>query len=97
MEPVIPEIIVAVGVVLIPSIALSARFALKPIVEAIIRLRDAFPMAVAAAPAQVEHRLAAVEEDLRQLREGFDRLSAAVEFEAQLRAGAGAAPRLPQA
>jgi hypothetical protein len=75
---------------------LAARFALKPIVDAIIRVKDAFPPpAPAAAPLQ-EQRLAAVEDELRQLREGFDRLASAVEFEAQLRAGAPA-QRLPPA
>lgn len=95
MDPVIPQIIAAVGIVLIPSIGLTARFALKPIVEAIVRLRDAFPAATAA-PAQVDRRIAALEDEMRQLREGFERLASAVEFDAQLRAGAPAS-RLPRA
>ncbi len=96
MDPVIPQIIAAIGIVLIPSIGLTARFALKPIVEAIVRLKDAFPQADAATP-QVEQRLLAVEEEVRQLRQGFDRLATAVEFDTQLRAGAGPGPSLPRA
>ncbi len=96
MDPIIPQIIAAIGIVLIPSIGLTARFALKPIVEAIVQLREAFPQGMGTAP-QVEQRLAAVEEEVRQLREGFDRLATAVEFEVQLHAGAGPASRLPRA
>ena len=55
MDPIIPQILAAVGLLVIPSLALAARFALKPIVDAIIRVKDAFPPpAPAAAPLQ-EH------------------------------------------
>ncbi len=96
MDPVIPQIIAAIGIVLIPSIGLTARFALKPIVEAIVRLKDAFPQGAGTTP-QVEQRLAAVEDEMRQLRDGFERLASAVEFDAQLRAGAAPSPSLPRA
>ncbi len=71
---------------------IAARFAARPIVDAIARLRE---LSAPAAPPAPEPRLSALEEELRQLRDGFERLASAVEFDAQLRAGA--APRLPQA
>ncbi len=95
MDPVIPQIIAAVGIVLIPSIGLTARFALRPIVDAIVRLKDAFPAQAPGFTPQQEQRIAAVEDELRQLREGFERLASAVEFDTQLRAGS--AQRLPRA
>ncbi len=81
---------------LIPSAAIFSRVALKPIVESIARLRGLPPAASAPAPAD-DGRVAALEEEVRQLRDSLERLTALVEFDAQLRAGASPAPRLPQA
>ncbi len=50
------------------------------------------------ATARLEARVSALEEEVRQLGDGLERVIAAVEFDTQLRAGAsGDAPRLPQA
>ncbi len=92
------RLVLVLVVVVLPclaaTVALTARFALKPIVEAIARLRE-----LSAPPAnQLESRVAGVEQELRQLRDGFERLATAVEFDSQLRAGQpGNTPRLPQA
>ncbi len=73
------------------TVAIGARFAARPIVEAIGRLRELS----APQPAPADPRIAALEDEVRQLRDGCERLATAVEFDAQLRAGP--APRLPQA
>lgn len=90
------QVILVFVVVVLPVLAvtftITARYAARPIVDAIIRLRE-----LSGPPAaQTEARIAAVEQELRQLREGFERLASAMEFDAQLRAGDGKL-RLPQA
>ena len=76
--------------------AIGARFAARPIVDAIGRLRE-LSMPAAALPAAAEARLRAVEQELREMREAMERVATAVEFDARLRAGSESAPRLPQA
>ncbi len=89
-------LLIVMGVIVIPSLGLTARFALKPIVEAIRRLRE--PPGSSGATPEIETRLGAVEAELRELRPLVERVVAAVEFDAQLRASAnGDVPRLPQA
>ena len=92
------QLLLVVVVVVIPTLAatlaLVARFAARPIVDAIVRLRELS----GPPPAQLENRIAAVEQELRQLRDGFERLATVVEYDAQLRApDGGRVPRLPQA
>ncbi len=74
---------------------IAARFAARPIVDAIIKLRE---LSGSNPAPQVEARLGAVESEMRELRGLVERVVAAVEFDAQIRAGNGVdAPRLPQA
>ena len=47
--------------------------------------------------ARLAARMDAMEEEMRQIGQTVERVAAAVEFDAQLRAGAGQAPRLPGA
>lgn len=68
----------------IPAMALSARFALKPIVESIIRLREAFVPQAGAAPQ--ERRLAAIEAELALIRSQLERLEGTA-FVKELRSG----------
>lgn len=85
-----------VGVLVIPALGFTARFALKPIVEAIIRLKEAFP-AAAIAPQQ-EQRLASLEAELHQVHALLERVLERREFDAQLSGTADRAPaRLPGA
>jgi hypothetical protein len=91
--------VIVLAVVIIPALALTlglaAHFAARPIVEAIIKLREL--SAPGPAP-QIETRLGAVESEMRELRALVERVVAAVEFDAQIRAGGGVdMPRLPQA
>ncbi len=80
---------------LIPSLAIFSRLALRPIVESIARLRGLPP--VPATPAPIDDgRVAALEEEVRQLRDSLERVTALVEFDAQLRAAAPG-PQLPRA
>ncbi len=96
----IVKLVLVLVVVVLPALtvtaALAARFAVKPIVEAIIRLKE-----LAGSPAvtpQLEARMGAVESEMHELRTLVERVVAAVEFDAQVRAGNGAdTPRLPQA
>jgi hypothetical protein len=62
----------------IPLLAISARIALKPIAEAIARLRGE-PTAAPHARARQDRRLADLEEELRALRES-------VRFQSELQA-----------
>lgn len=92
------RLVLVLVVVVLPclaaTLAITARFAARPIVDAIIRLRE---LSGPSQP-QMEQRIGAVEEELRQLRSGFERLASAIEFDAQLRAAdKGNTPRLPQA
>jgi hypothetical protein len=84
--------------VLAVTIILTSRLVLKPIVEAVLRLREG--MDVRPAPPGVEvQRIAAVEDELHQLRGEVRQLHEAVDFHTSLRAGEpaplGTAARLP--
>ena len=66
--------ILAFVVVDIPALGFTARFALKPIVEAIIRLREAFAPQSALPSGLQERRLAAIEEELGAIRVQLERM-----------------------
>ena len=103
MDPTFDDIlrlVLILVVVVLPALAvtlaITARFAVRPIVEAIARLREL--SSPQPNPTQLESRIAGVEQELRQLQAGFERLATAVEFDEQLRGGqTGNVPRLPQA
>jgi sirohydrochlorin ferrochelatase len=76
-----------IALVIIPALALTARFAMKPIVESIVQLRKAFnenkePITVD--PAQ----LALLERELADLRRDVEQLKNVREFEHALQPGA---------
>lgn len=87
-------LIVVICLVAVPALALSARIALRPIVEAILRVREAFASGPGAAA--VERRVVELEAALEQLRAEVHRLARAQEFHEQLQAtadpAAGASP-----
>lgn len=74
------------GIFVVPSIGLTARFALKPIVESVLRVREALDRQ---RPLAEDPRVTTLQQEITELRETVDRLSAAAEFDAQLRAGGG--------
>lgn len=82
-------------IVLIPVAGLTARFALKTVVEAIARAREAqqSPQAVAL----LERRLTLLEQQLQQVDASVDRMADEVQFLRQLAAGEAAAPAVPPA
>jgi hypothetical protein len=81
------------AVLVLPSLGLTARFALKPIVESVLRVREALDHQ---RPVLEDPRVASLQQEVMELRETVDRLSAAAEFDAQLRVGA-ATNTLPRA
>jgi len=88
-------LVAVIAIFLVPSIGLTARFALKPIVESVLRLRDALDRERAVAAVQ-DPRFTALQQEVTDLRETVDRLAETVDFHAQLRSGdVHAAAQLP--
>lgn len=82
----IVAIVMGMLVVLIPVAGVTARFALKPIVEAIARMRES--QAAGQEVGLLERRVALIEQQVQQIDGSVDRLSEASEFDRKL----GAAP-----
>jgi len=80
-------VIMGISVVLIPMIGLTARFALKPVVEAFSKvfenrgMDESFQI--------MERRMALLETQLENLGNSMHRLEGTARFDAQLRAGPG--------
>jgi hypothetical protein len=87
-------VIMGISVVLIPVIGLTARFALKPVVEALSRVFESRGMDEAL---QItERRIALLETQMETLESSMNRLEDAASFDAQLRPGSdGAKGQLP--
>lgn len=73
----------------IPAVAISARLALRPMVEAIVRLREAFA-ASGQAPriVSLEAQVSELRGETQRLRAEVQRLAQAEEFHRQLKAPA---------
>lgn len=74
-------------IVLIPVAGLTARFALKPVVEAIFKARE--NTAGAREAAILEKRVALLEQQLRSIEGSMERLADDAEFRRQLEAPHG--------
>lgn len=74
-------------IVLIPVAGLTARFALKPVVEAIFKARE--NTAGAREAAILEKRVALLEQQLRGIEGSMERLAEDTEFRRQLQAPHG--------
>lgn len=92
VPPVLPIDVVAlvatvlgIMIVLIPVAGLTARFALKPIAEAMAQARQG--QGAVRELGYVEERLAAIEQQVSGLEEDVRRLDERVEFDRQLRSG----------
>ncbi len=83
---------VVIAVLIIPALAFTARFALKPTVESILGLRKALDRDQ---PSPEDQRLAALEERVAGMESLLDRVAQTVEFDARLRAGTRPAPAVP--
>jgi TolA-binding protein len=73
-------------IVLVPVAGITARFALKPIIQS---LRDMKTLAAPESTAGLERRLEALEAQLANLDESVERLVQAQEFDRQLGRGQG--------
>lgn len=82
-------VIMGISIVLIPVIGLTARFALKPVVEALSNVLQTRGMDESLQI--VERRLALMETQMEVLENSMKRLEEASDFEAQLRSGSDAA------
>jgi hypothetical protein len=88
-EILIPLVLGTLGImtVLIPIVGLTARFALKPIVEAIARMREAQAGGTGRELAVLEQRVSLLEQQYQQLDTTVDRLAEIKDFDRQLTAG----------
>jgi hypothetical protein len=68
--------------VVVPVLGITARLAIKPMVNAIIRLRESFSQG--AGSGLVERRVLQLEDELRQVRAEVQRLAEAEEFQREL-------------
>ena len=69
-------------VVCVPVLGITARLALKPIVDAIVRLRESAP--TSRLSDAVAGRVVELEDEVRQLRTTVGRLEETVEFQQKL-------------
>jgi len=69
------EVVVVLAVIVIPALAVSARLALRPVVEILLKLHDVFTsnrsevVSAGQDSRSISARLAAVEQELTSLRE----------------------------
>jgi hypothetical protein len=68
--------------VVVPVLGITARLAIKPMVNAIVRLRESF--AQGAGSGLVERRVLQLEDELRQVRAEVQRLAEAEAFQREL-------------
>jgi hypothetical protein len=80
----IVAIVMGMLVVLIPVAGLTARFALKPIVEAIARMRET--QTTSRELGMVEKRLALLEQQMLNVEGAVDRIAEETEFQRKLTA-----------
>ena len=92
------DVIVATGIVIllfVNAFALTARFALKPIVEAIIQLRDGL---IGGSHRSISpDRIAAIEGELAEIRRDIRKLAEVRAFDWELSGGNDRGPLLSEA
>ncbi len=87
-------VILGISIVLVPVIGLTARFALKPVVDAFGRFIAG--KGTEESVAIVERRLALLEQQLDSLQGSVNRLLEVAEFDHELRAGPNEPRSLPE-
>ena len=88
------SVIMGISIVLIPVIGLTARFALKPVVEALSRLFET--RGNEESVQMLERRVAFLEAQIEHLEGSVSRLDETTSFDAELRSGPNNEPdRLP--
>ncbi len=83
---------VVIALIIIPALAFTARFALKPMVESMLRIRESIDRE---RPSPDDRRLTALEERVAGMESLLDRVAQAVDFDARLRAGTRPVPAVP--
>lgn len=78
-------VVMGIMVILIPIAGLTARFALKPIAEAVARMREA--QGSSREMALLEQRIALLEQQIVGLESDVRRVEDATEFDRKLRSG----------
>jgi hypothetical protein len=78
------ELIAVVSVVTLPALAITVRLALKPIVDAILRLNEAMNSPSRSAPRQFSDEARRMEEEFDEIRRRLADLEAAHTFHRQL-------------
>ena len=88
-EILIPLVLGTLGIltVLIPIAGLTARFALKPIVEAIARMREVQAGATVRELNLLEQRVSLLEQQYQTLDHTVERIAEIKDFDRQLTAG----------
>jgi hypothetical protein len=95
------KLLIVTSVVVIPMLGITARFALKPIVDAIVRLREGGMLPGDAAAAlgaevrQVRADLHQLHDEMSQVRQEMGRLREAESFHLALRDATSPAASLP--
>lgn len=85
-------LVAVLSIITIPSLGLVARFALKPVVESMLRLRESFDRQNTSVDTQ---RLQLLEQRVTEMQDSIERLTDAVDFDRQLRSGAASGAALP--
>jgi hypothetical protein len=78
--------LMGISIVLVPVIGLTARFALKPVVEALAKVLEA--RGTDESVNILERRIGLLEAQIESMEGTVNRLADAAEFDAQLRSGA---------
>jgi hypothetical protein len=84
------SVIMGISVVLIPVIGLTARFALKPTVEALSRIFESRGMNESVQI--LERRIGLLESQVEVMETSLNRVQEAARFDAQLKAGQDSPP-----
>lgn len=85
-------LVAVLSIITIPSLGLVARFALKPVVESMLRLRESFDRQNTSVDTQ---RLQLLEQRVTEMQDSIERLTDAVDFDRQLRSGTASGAALP--
>jgi HAMP domain-containing protein len=86
----VEEILIFLGaivLVFLPALALTMRITIRPLVEALIRLREGWNAPSLQVPPHLEQRLNRMETELGDVGRAVERLGASLEFDRQLRGG----------
>lgn len=92
----LPDVLAAGALFLVAALGMGA-IVIRTAINGLIRLRAARQPPPQVLPPADDARTAALEEEVRQLRESLDKVTAIVEFDHQLRGGTTPSTRLPGA